>query len=166
VQESTDPVNFGQYTNCNNNRKDELLFVCLTIESLWVDDCDVSTAILLVFIRQWGRLFLSLFVEFEEQAIATVTYKSKIWKWYVDDTLTILAKDYVDGFLQHLNSQQLTICFTMEIKKDNTILFSTRQFQGIQTVFSPPVFTSNSRNNNEDQNVPIAANQHATNSNM
>ena len=36
---------------------------------------------------------------------------------------TILGKDYVDGFLQHLNSQQPTIRFTMEIKKDNTIPF-------------------------------------------
>ena len=79
--------------------------------------------------------------EFEERAIATATYKPKIWKRYVDDTFTVLGKDYVDGFLQHLNSQQPTIRFTMEIEKDNTIPFSTRQFQGIQTVFSPPLFT-------------------------
>ena len=74
--------------------------------------------------------------EFEEQAIATATYKPKIWKRYVDDTFTVLGKDYVDGFLQHLNSQQPTIRFTMEIEKDNTILF-----QRIQKVFSPPLFT-------------------------
>jgi len=36
--------------------------------------------------------------EFEEQAIATATYKPKIWKRYVDDTFTVLGKDYVDGF--------------------------------------------------------------------
>ena len=59
--------------------------------------------------------------EFEERAIATATYKPKIWKRYVDDTFTVLGKDYVDGFLQHLNSQQSTIRFTMEIEKDNTI---------------------------------------------
>ena len=44
--------------------------------------------------------------EFEERAIATATYKPKIWKRYVDDTFTVLGrvgKDYVDGFLQHLN---------------------------------------------------------------
>ena len=61
--------------------------------------------------------------EFEEQAIATATYKPKIWKRYVDDTFTILGKDDVDSFLQHLNSQQPTIRFTMEIEKDNTIPF-------------------------------------------
>ena len=42
--------------------------------------------------------------EFEERAIATATYKPKIWKHYVDDTFTVLGKDDVDGFLQHLNS--------------------------------------------------------------
>ena len=58
--------------------------------------------------------------EFEERAIATATYKPKI---FVDDSFTVLGKDYVDGFLQHLNSQQPTIRFTMEIGKDNTIPF-------------------------------------------
>ena len=61
--------------------------------------------------------------EFEERAIATAAYKPKIWKRYVDDTFTVLGKDYVDGFLEHLNSQQPTIRFTMEIEKDNTIPF-------------------------------------------
>jgi len=59
--------------------------------------------------------------EFEERAIATATNKPKIRKRYVDDTFTILGTDYVDDFLQHLNSQQPTIRFTMEIEKDNTI---------------------------------------------
>ena len=42
----------------NNNLlgREWTLFVCLTIESLWDVDRDVSTAILLVFIRRWGRL--------------------------------------------------------------------------------------------------------------
>ena len=31
--------------------------------------------------------------EFEEQAIATATYKPKIWKQSVDDTFTVLGKD-------------------------------------------------------------------------
>jgi len=52
--------------------------------------------------------------DFEERAIATASYKPRIWKRYVDDTFKILGKDYVDGFLQHLNGQQL-FRFTMEI---------------------------------------------------
>jgi len=61
--------------------------------------------------------------EFGERAIATATYKPKIWKRYVDDTFTVLGNDCVDSFLQHLNSQQPAIRFTMEIEKDNTIPF-------------------------------------------
>ena len=37
--------------------------------------------------------------------------------------LTILDRNNVDGLLQHLNNQQPTIRFTMEVKKDNTIPF-------------------------------------------
>ena len=61
--------------------------------------------------------------EFEERAISTATYKPKIWKRYVMTLLQQLGEDYVDGFLQHLNSQQPTIRFTTEIEKDNTIPF-------------------------------------------
>ena len=67
---------------------------------------------------------------------------------YVDDTFTVLGKGYVDGFLQHLNSQQLStvnsqLLFVLPWKSRKITLspFSTRQFQGIQTVFSPPLFT-------------------------
>ena len=34
-----------------------------------------------------------------------------------------LDRDQVDGFLQHLNNQQPTICFTIETEKDNSIPF-------------------------------------------
>ena len=86
--------------------------------------------------------------EFEERAIATETYKPKIWKRYVDDTFTVLGKDYVHGFLQHLNSQQPTIRFTMEIEKDNTIPFLdtsvSRDSNGLltTTVYRKPTHTN------------------------
>ena len=41
----------------------------------------------------------------------------------MDDTFTILDRDRVDSFLQHLNSQQPTIRFTMETVNDNKIAF-------------------------------------------
>ena len=44
--------------NKKQHRKDEHLFICLTMESLWVVDHDVLTAILLVFIRRWRRAIL------------------------------------------------------------------------------------------------------------
>ena len=75
--------------------------------------------------------------EFEEQAITNATCKPKIWKRYVDDNFTVLDRDHVMDFLQHLNSQQPSIRFTMEIKKDNTIPFLdttvTRETDGLLT---------------------------------
>ena len=60
---------------------------------------------------------------FEEQTIESAPSKPKISKCYVDDTFTILDRDRVDSFLQHLNSQQPTIRFTMETENDNKIAF-------------------------------------------
>ena len=59
----------------------------------------------------------------------------------------VLDRDHVDGFLQHLNSQQPTIRFTMEIEKDNTIPFLdttvTRDSDGLltSTVYRKPAHT-------------------------
>ncbi|XP_078375738.1 uncharacterized protein LOC144659173 [Oculina patagonica] len=62
----------------------------------------------------------NLYMEsFEEQAITSSSYKPKIWKRYVDDTFTILDRENVDSFLQHLNIQQPSIYFTMETEKDH-----------------------------------------------
>ena len=60
---------------------------------------------------------------FEEQAIESTTQKPKIWKRYVDETIIILDRSYVDSLLEHLNSRQPTIRFTMETEKDNKIVF-------------------------------------------
>ena len=71
-----------------------------------------------------SAVIANVFMEdFEERVIASAIYKPKIWKRYVDDTFTILDRDQVDGFLQHLNNQQPTIRFTMETEKDNRIPF-------------------------------------------
>ena len=54
-----------------------------------------------------SAVIANIFMEdFEERAIASAIHKPKIWKRYVDDTFTILDRDQVDGFLQHLNNQQ------------------------------------------------------------
>ena len=58
--------------------------------------------------------------DFEEQALTSAPCMTKIWKRYVDD---ILSCDKIDIFLQHLNSQQPTIRFTMETETNNTIPF-------------------------------------------
>ena len=71
-----------------------------------------------------SAVIANLYMEaFEEQAIESAPYKPKIWKRYVDDTFTILERSYVESFLHHLNSQQPTIRFAMETKKESKIVF-------------------------------------------
>ena len=67
-----------------------------------------------------------------EQAIATSPHKPTIWKRFVDDTFIILDRGNVDNFLQHFNSQQPSIRFTMDTEIDSKIAF-------LDT--SPPVST-------------------------
>ncbi|KAL9970709.1 hypothetical protein ACROYT_G023121 [Oculina patagonica] len=71
-----------------------------------------------------SAVFANLYMEsFEEQAITSSSYKPKIWKRYVDDNFTILDRGSVDSFLQHLNNQQPSIRFTMEIENVYKIAF-------------------------------------------
>ena len=57
----------------------------------------------------------------EEQAITTLSYDPRIWKRYVDNTFTILDRENVDDFLQHLNNQQPSTSFTIETEKDKKL---------------------------------------------
>ena len=41
----------------------------------------------------------------------------------MDETFTILDRENVDDFLQHLNNQQPSIRLTMEIEKENKLAF-------------------------------------------
>jgi len=54
--------------------------------------------------------------DFEQQALSSPPCIPQIWKRYVDDIFTILSRDNVENFLQHLNSQQPTICFTIVLQ--------------------------------------------------
>ena len=58
---------------------------------------------------------------FKEKGIESAPCKPKIWKRYVDDTFTTLDRDRVVSFLQHLNSQQPIIRFTIETENDSKI---------------------------------------------
>jgi len=82
---------------------------------------------------------------FEEQAIESAPCKPNIWKRYVDDTFTILDRDRVDVFLQHLNSQQPSIRFTMEIENSSKIAFLDtsvyRDSKPMAALSLPPVST-------------------------
>ncbi|XP_078361584.1 uncharacterized protein LOC144645943 [Oculina patagonica] len=59
----------------------------------------------------------------QQEGAAMGSPVSAIWKRYVDDTFTILDRENVDSFLQHLNNQQPSIRFTLETESDSKLAF-------------------------------------------
>ena len=71
----------------------------------------------------------------------------RVWKRYVDDTFTVLDRESVHSFLQHLNNQQPSIRFTMETESDGSLAFLdtavAREPDGRRE--SPPEYTESLR---------------------
>ena len=59
----------------------------------------------------------------EEQALATYTRTIPLWLRYVDDTFTVVHKDGIDDFREHLNRHNADIQFTKEIEENGMIPF-------------------------------------------
>ena len=67
----------------------------------------------------------NIFMEaFEKKAIETALHPPRIWKRYVDDTFVLQDHAHKEEFLQHLNSVDPSIKFTVEeAKEDGSIPF-------------------------------------------
>ena len=66
----------------------------------------------------------NIFMEhIEESALATSPQPIRFWRRYVDDTFCFLKKSTVDEALQHLNSINPSIQFTVEQETDNQLPF-------------------------------------------
>ncbi|CAH2086613.1 unnamed protein product [Euphydryas editha] len=61
--------------------------------------------------------------DFEDRALKTAPISPRFYKRYVDDTFTILPTDSTCIFLEHLNSINNNIQFTMELEANNTLAF-------------------------------------------
>ncbi|KAG6458307.1 hypothetical protein O3G_MSEX010782 [Manduca sexta] len=61
--------------------------------------------------------------DFEETALSTAPVTPRFYKRYVDDTFTILPSDKVTAFLNHLNSINNKIQFTMELEHNKSLAF-------------------------------------------
>ena len=63
--------------------------------------------------------------DFEEEAISTSSLKPSVWLRYVDDTFVIWphGRDTLDLFLEHLNSRDPSIQFTMEVEENGMLPF-------------------------------------------
>ena len=76
----------------------------------------------------------NLYIEYlEQQALSTAPYPPKFWCRYVDDTFVIHKEVNKQGFLQHINSVDPAIRFTVEDnKEDGSIPF-------LDTIVKPEV---------------------------
>ena len=62
-------------------------------------------------------------VELERTAIQSLSDKIKLWKRYVDDTITFVKTDEIKKVLSFLNSFCSNIQLTMEIEQSSQIPF-------------------------------------------
>ena len=58
-----------------------------------------------------------------KRALSTFHSPPKTWKRYVDDTFVIIHKNSVEDFLDHLNTIENSIKFTIEKEADHTLPF-------------------------------------------
>jgi hypothetical protein len=71
-------------------------------------------------------MVVNLYMEhFERRVLDSFPLKPKGWRRYIDDTnfLWPHGRNKLDEFFNHLNHQHVNIKFTMEIEKDNSIMF-------------------------------------------
>ena len=61
--------------------------------------------------------------DIENRAQSTFHSRPKLWKRWVDDTFVIIHKNSVKNFLDHLNTIENSIKFTMEKEADHTLPF-------------------------------------------
>jgi len=59
----------------------------------------------------------------EESTLATCRQTIPLWLCNVDDTFTVIHKDEIDNFHDHLNEQNADIQFTKEIKENRKLPF-------------------------------------------
>ena len=76
----------------------------------------------------------NLYIEYlEQKALSTAPHTPRFWHRYVDDTFVIHKEVNKQGFLQHINSVELAIKFTVEDnKEDGSIPF-------LDTIVKPEV---------------------------
>ena len=87
----------------------------------------------------------NLYMEYlEQKALSTVSTPPRFWCRYVDDTFVIHKEVNKQGFLQHINSVDPAIKFTVEDnKEDGPILFLTPLLNQRLMAHCPSLCTGN-----------------------
>ena len=88
-----------------------------------------------------GPVLANIFmVELERTIISSLSDKIKLWKHYVDYTITFVKTDEIKNVLPSLNSYYSNIQFTMEIGQNNQILFLDVLLIHNLEIISPTVY--------------------------
>ena len=70
-----------------------------------------------------SSIVANLYMEyFEQKALSTTTHPSRMWLRYVNDTCVIQKENHKQIFLEHINSVELTIRFTVEDNKEDVTI--------------------------------------------
>ena len=65
-------------------------------------------------------IIANIFMEaFERKALATALHPPRVWRRYVDDTWVIQQQEHKQQFLQHINTVDDSIQFTVEEAKED-----------------------------------------------
>ena len=85
-------------------------------------------------------IIANLYMEaFETQAISIAPHPPSLWRRVVDDTFVLIQKAQKDSFIEHINSIDEKIQFTMEdSRSDGSRLFWTLWLHPIQMAVSAP----------------------------
>ena len=67
-----------------------------------------------------GPIVANLYIEYlEQKALSTAPHPPRFWCRYVDDTFVTHKEANIQGFLQHINSVDPAIKFTVEDNKED-----------------------------------------------
>ena len=67
-------------------------------------------------------IIANLYMEYFEQTALSTVPTPRLWCWYVDDTFVIQKEENKQNFLQHINSVDPAIQFTVENNKEDLIM--------------------------------------------
>ena len=100
----------------------DLLSVCLTTTYFRFDNTYYIQTEGAAMGSPVSPIVANLFMEhFEQQALTSYSHPPRIWGRYVDDTITIIHKDHIDSFTNHINSIHPSIKFTTEHEHNHTL---------------------------------------------
>ena len=94
-------------------------------------------------------IIANLYMEvFETQAISTAPHPCSLWRRFVDDTFVVIQKAQKDSFIEHINSIDDKIQFTMEDSRSDgsmpfldTLVTPTSDGSLSTTVYRKPTYT-------------------------